>query len=354
MKRATIITLLFTFLIILVFGIQSCRKKTSTVSPPNVPPPVNILTPPGFGFYVVGYFPSYRMVNEYPDKMYKMCNVINYAFANINASGTLDFNTQTKFDSLYSRAKANGIKVFLSINGAHADFARACASPSSRLVFILDVMKKVRQLKLDGIDMDWEYPTAADGTHETFAAMMKQLSDSLHVDAKYYLTAAITPGIYSGNIRDGIKTELFNYVDFFNIMVYDDFSTTVPYRQHSPFSMAVTSLNYWLNTRGMPVQKCVMGIPIYGRPSGITQSNTTLTYRSILLQGGSPLSDSAVVTAGGFSNYTIYYNGQPTVKKKAAYAKQVANGIMFWEFGQDANNDNSLIKAACDTIGRSY
>ncbi|HUN01565.1 MAG TPA: glycoside hydrolase family 18 protein, partial [Niabella sp.] len=155
--------------------------------PTPPPPPVNIQMPPGFGFYVVGYFPSYRIVSEYPDRMYKMCNVINYAFASVNASGTLDFNTQTKFDSVYNRAKANGVKVFLSINGAHADFAKACASPSSRLIFINDVMKKLRLLKLDGIDMDWEYPTAADGTHETFAVMMKQLSDSLHVDAKYYL-----------------------------------------------------------------------------------------------------------------------------------------------------------------------
>ena len=36
----------------------------------------------------------------------------------------LDFNTQTKFDSVYNRAKANGVKVFLSINGAHASFAK--------------------------------------------------------------------------------------------------------------------------------------------------------------------------------------------------------------------------------------
>ncbi|HVK96775.1 MAG TPA: hypothetical protein VM368_03105, partial [Flavisolibacter sp.] len=67
-----------------------------------------------------------------------------------------------------------------------------------------------------------------------------------------------------------------------------------------------------------------------------------------------PLSDSAVVSNGSFTNYTIYYNGQPTVKKKAMLAKEMANGIMMWEKWHDAVDNNSLLKAACDTLGRPY
>jgi GH18 family chitinase len=204
------------------------------------------------------------------------------------------------------------------------------------------------------VDIDWEFPTTTDGTDATFTLLMKELSDSLHRDAKYYLTAAITAGKYAGSIRDAIHNEVFTYVDWFNIMSYDDFSTTILYKQHSDYNLAVASLNYWLTVRGMPRQKCVLGFPAYGRPSGITQSGTVLTYKTILAQGGSSQSDSAIVSAGGFTNYTIYYNGQPTVKKKAALAKQIANGIMMWEKWQDAVDDNSLLKAACDTIGRIY
>lgn len=352
MKNFAIHPLLFILLLVLLA--ESCSKKNATTPPPVPPTPVTIQAPPGFGFYVVGYFPSYKIVNEYPDRMFKMCNIVNYAFASVNSLGTVDFTTNIKFDSVYNKAKANGAKVFLSINGSHTNFTNICANVNNRLLFIKDIMVKVRQLKLDGIDIDWEYPSAGDGTHETYALMMKQLSDSLHVNAKYYLSAAITPGRYSGNIRDGIKTEVFSYVDFFNIMVYDDFSTTAPYKQHSGMDLATYCLNYWLNTRGMPKEKCILGIPAFGRPSGITQTNTVLSYKTILSQGGSAFSDSATVSAGGFTNYTIYYNGQPTVKNKAAYAKQIANGIMFWEIGHDANNDNSLIKAACDTIGKAY
>jgi GH18 family chitinase len=185
---------------------------------------------------------------------------------------------------------------------------------------------------------------------------MKELGDSCHVDAKYYLSAAITAGKYAGAYRDAITAELLqgDKVDFYNIMAYDDFSTTAPFRHHSDMNLAQTSLNYWINTRGMPKKRAILGLPVYGRPSGITQTNTTLTYSAILTQGGSPLSDSATVSVTGFPNYTIYYNGQPTVKKKTMLAKSMANGIMWWEKGQDANDATSLLKAACDTLGRLY
>ena len=80
-----------------------------------------------------------------------------------------------------------------------------------------------------------------------------------------------------------------------------------------------------------------------------------LTYKTILSQGGNPQYDSAVVTASGYpSPFTIYYNGQYTVKRKAKLAKDIANGVMFWEKWQDDPGANSLLKAACDTVGRAY
>jgi len=229
------------------------------------------------------------------------------------------------------------------------------STAAGRNNFIKDVMNIVRANNLDGVDIDWEFPTTSDGTDLTFTALMKELSDSLHRDARYYLSCAITAGKYAGGIRDAIRNEIFSYVDFFNIMAYDDFNTTVPYRHHSDYTLATVCLNYWLNTRSMPASKCVLGVPGYGRPSGITQSNTILTYSGILGQGGNPQYDSAVVTSSGYpSPYTIYYNGQYTVKRKAKLAKDIANGVMFWEKGQDAHDNNSLLKAACDTVGRGY
>lgn len=344
----------FVCVVLLVLMLATSCKKSNPV-PQN--PPV-IQPPPAFGFYVVGYFPSYRNLSDVPDVKFRMCNVINYAFFGVNTNNELTVNNATLASQVISKAKANNAKAFLSINDGSGDgktnFKNMALTATGRNHFIKDVMLKVRQYGFDGVDVDWEYPTTSDGTDITFTALMKELSDSLHRDAKYYLTAAITPGKYAGGTRDAIKNELFNYVDWFNIMAYDDFSSTVPYKHHSDYTLAVTSLNYWITTRGMPGTKAVLGFPAYGRPSGITQSGTVLTYKDILAKGGSSLSDSAVVTSGGFTNYTIYYNGQPTVKKKAILAKQIANGVMMWEKWQDAMDANSLLKAACDTIGRTY
>lgn len=320
---------------------------------------VVIKSPEAINMPLITYFPSYRNPAEYPDQMYKMCHIVNYAFGSVNAGGTVDIlNAPTTFSALYTKAKANGCKVFLSINNA-ANFVTMAATETGRLNFIKDVMAKVRQYNLDGIDIDWEYPKTSDGTDATFAALMKQLSDSLHVDAKYYLSAAITPGIYSGSIRDGIRTEVFSYIDFFNIMAYDDFSTTVPYKQHSSMNTANVSLNYWLTTRGMPREKCILGIPGYGRNSGAAQVATS--YRTILTSGAqlgpAPIhqSDSATITKSDGSTFTTYYNGVLTVAAKTKLAKDRANGVFFWEIGHDATDINlSLHKVAADALGKSY
>lgn len=334
----------------------SAAGCTSNMSSFIVVAPIVIQPPPSFGFYVVGYFPNYRALADVPDVKFRMCNVVNYAFFSVNTSGLLTVNNPALVPQVIAKARSNGAKVMVSINDAAAgNFRNMAATAGGRNTFIKDVMAKVRQYGFNGVDIDWEYPRTDDGSHLTYTALMKELSDSLHRDARYYLTAALTPGKYAGAIRDAIQTEVFGYADWFNIMAYDDFSTTVPYKHHSDYNLAVTSLNYWLNTRNMPREKCVLGFPAYGRPSGITQSGTALAYRDILAKGGSSQSDSAVVTTTAFPNgFTIYYNGQPTVAAKATLAKQRANGVMMWEKWHDAVDGNSLLKAACDAVGQTY
>jgi GH18 family chitinase len=269
----------------------------------------------------------------------------------------LDVNNPTTLAIVITKARANNAKIFISINDEtsnDANFKQMAATATGRNNFIRDVMAKVRQYGFDGVDIDWEFPTTADGTDLSFTELMRELSDSLHRDARYYLTAAIVSGKYAGSVRDAIRTEVFAYADWFNIMAYDDFSTTAPYRHHSDYTLATVCLNYWLNTRQMPPSKTVLGFPAYGRPSGITQTGTVLAYRNILEQGANPQLDSAIVSVPGFPNYMIYYNGQYTVKRKAKLAKDIANGVMMWEKWQDAMDANSLLKAACDTVGRVY
>ncbi|MFY8024901.1 MAG: glycoside hydrolase family 18 protein [Sediminibacterium sp.] len=347
--------------VLFMLFVVACSKKDQVISPavpPVVTSPVgNAISPPApFGFYVVGYFPSYRDPALVTDQKFRMCNVINYAFANVTPTGGLTVANPSVLSTVVSKAKLNNAKIFISISGLAADFKNMATTSSGRNSFVKSIMQVVRTYGLDGVDVDWEFPRTDDGTDITFTAFMKELSDSCHTGAKYYLSAAITAGKFAGAVRDAISSTLWtnNTVDFFNIMAYDDFSTTVPFRHHSDLALAQTALNYWISSRGMPASKAVLGIPAYGRPSGITQTGTVLTYNIITSGTGSAFSDSAIVSAGGFSNYTIYYNGLPTVKRKAKLAQSMANGIMMWEKGQDRNDGLSLLKAVCDTLGRAY
>jgi chitinase len=336
-----------------IIAVNSCKKDTPQPAP--TPTPAPIFAPPDFGFKVVGYFPYYRSVTAIPDVKFRMTNVVNYAFFTVNASSGLTLNSSATFTAVIAKAKLNNAKIFMSVNGAAADFKTSTASSTGRNMLIKTIMDNMRQYVLDGVDVDWEFPTTTDGTDAQFTALMKELSDSLHTNGKYYLTAAITPGKYAGSIRDAVQTAVFSYADWFNVMVYDDFNTSVPYKHHSDMALVNSSINYWLTTRSMPANKFVLGLPGYGRPSGITQTNTVLTYATILGQGGSATSDSATVTASGYPTpFTIYYNGQTTVKLKAMLAKQKGNGVMLWEKGQDMNDNTSLLKAVCDTVGRVY
>lgn len=49
---------------------------------------------------VIAYFPSYRSVSEYPDVMFKMCDIVNYAFADVNSSGATTINSIATFNTL--------------------------------------------------------------------------------------------------------------------------------------------------------------------------------------------------------------------------------------------------------------
>ena len=346
-------SLSFRLLLLITFAIMlfhSCKKDDGAPHTPDT-----ILPPPDLGFKVVGYFNAIRDPLTIPAEKFKICNVINYAFANITSSGDVTVMQPARLAVLAQKAKASNAKVLISVHSPGGNFKTITATPALRNKFINDVMNIVRNYQLDGVDIDWEYPNTSDGTDVNFTALMKTLSDSCHLNGRHYLSAAITPGKYPGGIRDAIKGELFNYVDWLNVMAYDDYSTVVPYRHHSDFSLAESSINFWITTRGMMPAKFVLGIPLYGRASGAVPGNTTLIYADILQKGGSALSDSALVSIPGNAvPYTIYYNGQPTVKRKSMLAKQKANGIMFWEIGQDSNDTTSLLRAAADTLGRRY
>lgn len=325
----------------------SVEDENSTIS--LYPAPVNSQ------FRVIGYIPSYRDVASIPDAKLKMMDVVCYAFASINSSLIPVIDQPDKLQSLVTRCKKLGVKVLLSFNGSHAYFVSMTSQKATRDKFADLLVGFIKQYNLDGLDNDWEYPKTSDGSSQGNALLMKRLSDYCHKENKL-LTMAITSGKYVGSISNGIVNDVFNDVDWFNVMVYDDYSTTQPYIQHSSYSFLQTSYNYWIGTRNLYSSKFVSGMPLYGRPSGITMTGTVLGYNLIVSQNANAALDSASVTTSGHPEpFTIYYNGTATIRAKTRFSKEKGlGGVMFWEISMDTNDANSLVKAANDEIGRLY
>lgn len=345
------------------FALFSCGEKP-IVNPDNddsVPEAVPLLThpaPENKVFRRVGYFPYYRDLSQggIPDHILTCLDVACFAFAEIQHDFTVKVHQPSELYTLVRRCKELGIKVFISFNGEHDLYAQMVKKGGTRAIFINSIMEVVNKYGLDGVDNDWEYPSTKDGSSRGNLYLMREFSNILHAPGTdKFLTAAITCGKYVGSYSNGILEECFPCVDWFNVMSYDDFSTSEPGVFHSPMELLETAYVYWVETRKMPLNKFVGGIPIYGRPSGITQSGTVLTYKNIIEQGGDPDENRALVTSSSYENgskeYWVYYNGRPLVREKTRYClDKQTGGIMFWEAGQDTSDSTSLIKAAYDEI----
>lgn len=332
-------------------GFGACKKSDDAVNPPDdnsTPTPTPYV--PDNSFKIVAYMPSYKDPATVDIGKYKMITHLFYAFLEIDAvgDGTLKPLSQpARFETVMQRARANNVKVGISVSGASAIFATMASSPTARTKFVTNVVNFAKNNNLNGVDMDWEYPSTS-GTApsaDNFVLLMQELSTELHKVNKF-LSAAVTPAVYAGGIRDGIKPAVFQYVDFFNIMQYDGlgYDSAEPL-QHASYKMSVASLDQWLGAKGLPKEKAIVGMPLYGKNA----QNSAKGYRDIEAAGADVNGNMGTVAGVDY-----YFNGINLIKQKTQLAKDRANGIMFWEFSFDTNNANSLIKAANDQLGRTY
>lgn len=335
--------------------IASCGKKNDpkpTIDPPT-PPPTNPTTyVPDNSFKIIAYLPSYRDPATIADSKYKMITHLNFAFINLNpaANGSLNAFTsteQTRFNAAKQKAKANNLKFAISVMGAESVFAAMAANGTARAAFVTNIVNFAKTNELDGVDIDWEYPRTIGGSPSTdYTVMMQQLSTELHKVNKY-LSAAITPGVYTSTNKDAISADAYQFIDFFNIMIYDGgvgYDSTEPLN-HASMKMTDASLNQWLVNKAMPKEKAILGIPLYGKSS----TGSSIAFKDIEASGADVNLNLATVNGVDYG-----FNGIAAVKAKAQKAKDRCNGIMFWEFAHDTNSSNSLVKAANDQLGRAY
>ena len=217
---------------------------------------------------VVAYVTSWSEVM--PDPQYM--THINYAFGHVNENfnGVKIDNEKRLKQIVDLRKQKPELKVLLSIGGwGSGRFSEMAANDEYRRAFAADCDRVVKEFALDGIDIDWEYPTSSmanissspDDT-ENFTLLMqairaaigneKELTLATVASARYIDFKAILP-----------------FVDFVNIMAYD--MASAPKHHSALYSSGhsgdITSdgaVTAHLKA-GVPPSKLVMGMPFYGR-----------------------------------------------------------------------------------------
>lgn len=265
---------------------------------------------------------------------------MHFAFLYPKEDGSLTaLSNEGRFKSLNELAISKGVKTAISLAGDENIYRTIASSAAVRKTFVKNVVEFAVRNNLSGIDLDWEYPRANYGSDVTFTLLVKELSAELHSWHKY-LSIAVTAGLFNGPVKDGITKDAINAVDFVNLMAYDAIGRDAEQpNHHSTYAIAEKVLNVWAQEKNVPKEKIVLGLPAYG----LDVKDNPKTYASLLTAGADPNEDSFVI-----DNIEYYYNGVTIIKAKTELAKTKGNGVMFWEYGQDAKGANSLIKAAYD------
>ena len=310
----------WTGLAVLFLFATSCRKDISGNAAGKTSPRA------ATSFKVMGYLPSWS--GSVSSIQFSKLTHINYAFALPNSNGTYQaIDNTSKLSSMISSAHAAGVKALLSVGGGGGGggFAGIVASQTNIANFVNNTISLCNQYGLDGIDIDWEYPSA--GTQaNNFLTMMTALSTALHNSGRILSVAVI------GEDGDYIVSGIFNVVDIVMIMAYDDNNFL-----HSTYELGTQCMAYWLG-RGCPAAKAILGVPFYGHDSSQDPNSDVaeVEYNTILADGGNPSLDA-------FS--TFGYNGLLTMKSKTSYAMSVGGGVGIWELSGDGTGVNSLLSA---------
>ncbi|WP_298738746.1 glycosyl hydrolase family 18 protein [uncultured Chitinophaga sp.] len=204
-------------------------------------------------YNIVGYYPSWVTGNNYyinsPSRIdYSKYTHICYAF---NIPGT-DGNMGpvpggSTLTDLVNRAHAANVKVLLSIGGwlnsspTNTPFEAISTNSTAINNFVNACANFVTQYNLDGIDLDWEYPTQK----SRWNAIAVPLGNRLHSMGKLFTAAVSESAGNFGNNYDNISM-----LDLVNIMCYGS------------DALASSAMAYW-TSRGVPQEKRMLGVPFY-------------------------------------------------------------------------------------------
>lgn len=316
-------------------GNNSGNNGNSTVTPAPAPTETVIV---GYAVYWESTMPDPTLLTH-----------INYAFAHIKGDfETLDIKSTSRLSKIAALKEKNpALKVLLSIGGWEAgNFSEMAASETHRKNFCKNCLSAVTQYKLDGIDIDWEYPTSdaagiscsPDDT-KNFTLLMRDLRETLGEDRLLTMASA-------SNAKYVDFKEAVPYMNFVNLMTYDmgdpPQHNGALYRSSKASESCEESVAKHL-AAGVPYEKMVLGIPFYGHGDG--KAFEDYVYYKDIVFDESKYKEQWDGTAkvpyltDATGKMVLTYDNEHSVGLKADYVSQKKlAGAMYWCIeGDDAS-----------------
>lgn len=251
-------------------------------------------------------------------------------------------------------------------------------SQRSSQLFAKSIIHFINEMNLDGIDLDWEFPTYTTRRLRdkwnfiNFIQLLRSMMDSTN-NEHLLITAAVAVDPTIINFAYDIP-KLNELLDFVNLMTYDflDFHVYYPFVSlNAPFYPftnipyfnrlnVVSAVNHWINS-GLHRSKLIVGIPTYAHTFELFDGRLN-RVTSPAIKGGPSISFSEVClflrqkgTKDDFheaARVPFAYNNSIWVSyenKKSAYEKtkwikeQSLGGVMTFNI----NNDDYL--SVCST-----
>ena len=295
------------------------------------------------------------------------------------------------------------LKVLISLAGAPG-FSAAAATDAGRQAFVascIDLFVNGNVASglsaagvFDGIDVDWEFPSAADTANVTLLMreFRKQLNALGRANDHHYLLTMFGPAGQQ-NFSNIELAQVGRTLDFYNVQGYDFHGTWETSTNHDaplydspqdPVALENFNIDYTINAylqAGVPARKLVMGIPLYGRGwTGVPNIHHGLYQTStgpapfapadfLLTPGVETYLTLSTATSQGYRRYfdqrriaawlynpatqTFWtYDDPLTVRLKTIYIHRGGLGGAFVWAVKDDDANATLIKTMADGLSR--
>ena len=272
---------------------------------------------------------------------------INYSFAHIkNDFESLDIKTSSRLKKIAALKDTNpDLKVLLAVGGWGAgNFSEMAADETHRKNFCKNCLAAIEQYNLDGIDLDWEYPTSSSAgissspnDTKNFNLLLADMRELF--GEKYLITMASSSSAKYVDFKTAIK-----YLDWVNIMSYD--MGKPPQHNAALYSSSMTKRSCedavkFHQQAGVPYSKMTLGMPFYGH--GDTKAfKEGIYFNKIKTEGYTEKwDDKAMVPYLVDANGTMVltYDNERSIGLKADYIKSKGLlGAMYWNIEGDDKN----------------